>query len=214
MLAISWSPQRSNLSVSLASATLRLMKNHAPTYLKHQFLIAMPHMEDPNFARTLTYIVEHTANGAMGLTLNRPLDLSLADILEQLRTDKPIAELCKHVPVYGGGPVMMDRGFVLHPDGMNFDATVALEDGLALSTSADALFSIADGCGPTRSLICLGYAGWEAGQLEAEMADNAWLTCPYSAHILFQTSSEQRLGAAAKHLGVNLNLLSTQAGHC
>jgi len=191
------------------------MKNHAPTYLKHQFLIAMPHMEDPNFARTLTYIVEHTANGAMGLTLNRPLpDLNLADILEQLRADMPIAELCQHVPVYGGGPVMTDRGFVLHPDGMNFDATVALEDGLALSTSADVLFSIAQGRGPTRSLICLGYAGWEAGQLEAEMAENAWLTCPYSAHILFQTPSELRLDAAAKHLGVNLNLLSTQAGHC
>ena len=108
---------------------------------------------------------------------------------------------------------MTDRGFVLHPASMNFDATVELEDGLALSTSLDVLDSIADGNGPQRSLICLGYAGWEAGQLEAELADNAWLTCPYSADILFQTSSELRLDAAANHLGVNLNLLSTQAGH-
>ena len=189
------------------------MKNHAPTYLKHQLLIAMPHMADPNFAHTLTYIVEHTANGAMGLTINRPLDLSLGDILEQLRPDRKMSELCKHVPIYAGGPVMTDRGFVLHPASMNFDATVELEDGLALSTSLDVLDSIADGNGPQRSLICLGYAGWEAGQLEAELADNAWLTCPYSAHILFDTPSELRLDAAAKHLGVNLNLLSTQAGH-
>ena len=189
------------------------MKNHAPTYLKHQFLIAMPHMADPNFAHTLTYIVEHTANGAMGLTINRPLDLNLKDILEQLRPERGVPELCEHVPIYAGGPVMTDRGFVLHPASMNFDATVELEDGLALSTSLDVLASIADGNGPRRSLICLGYAGWEAGQLEAELADNAWLTCPYSAHILFNTSSELRLDAAAKHLGVNLNLLSTQAGH-
>ena len=189
------------------------MKNHAPTYLKHQFLIAMPHMADPNFAHTLTYIVEHTANGAMGLVINRPMDLSLADILEQLRPDTASAPLCQHVPIYGGGPVMVDRGFVLHPVGMSFDATVELQDGLALSTSADVLFSIADGRGPRRSLICLGYAGWDAGQLEAELADNAWLTCPYSAHILFETSSELRLDAAAKHLGVNLNLLTSQAGH-
>lgn len=189
------------------------MKNRAPTYLKHQFLIAMPHMADPNFAHSLTYIVEHTANGAMGLTINRPLDLNLKDILEQLRLERAVPELCEHVPIYAGGPVMTDRGFVLHPASMSFDATVELQDGLALSTSLDALGSIADGNGPRRSLICLGYAGWEAGQLEAELADNAWLTCPYSAHILFNTSSELRLDAAAKHLGVNLNLLSTQAGH-
>ena len=190
------------------------MKKHAPTYLKHQFLIAMPHMADPNFAHSLTYIVEHTANGAMGLMINRPLELNLADVLEQLRPEKLSSPLCQHVPVFGGGPVMIDRGFVLHPASMNFDATVELDDGLALSTSADVLFSIADGRGPNRSLICLGYAGWDAGQLEAELADNAWLSCPYSAHILFDTPSELRLDAAAKHLGVNLNLLSTQAGHC
>ena len=189
------------------------MKKHTPTYLKHQLLMAMPHMADPNFAHTLTYIVEHTANGAMGLVINRPMDLNLADILEQLRPDVLSSPLCQHIPVYGGGPVMVDRGFVLHPAGQAFDATVELEDGLALSTSADVLSSIADGHGPQRSLICLGYAGWDAGQLEAELADNAWLTCPYAAHILFETPCELRLDAAAKHLGVDLNLLTRQAGH-
>ena len=189
------------------------MKKHAPTYLKHQFLIAMPHMADPNFAQTLTYIVEHTVNGAMGLMINRPLELNLADVLEQLRPEQLSSPLCQHVPIFGGGPVMIDRGFVLHPASMNFDATVELDDGLALSTSADVLFSIADGRGPNRSLICLGYAGWDAGQLEAELADNAWLTCPADSSILFDLPFDQRLNAAAARLGVNLSLLTSQVGH-
>ncbi|WP_093418183.1 MULTISPECIES: YqgE/AlgH family protein [unclassified Pseudomonas] len=189
------------------------MKNVSPSYLKHHFLIAMPHMADPNFAHTLTYIVEHTANGAMGLVVNRPQDLSLADILEQLRPDIDPPALCQHVPVFVGGPVQNDRGFVLHPSGQSFQATVELEGELSLSTSQDVLFAIADGVGPAKSLIALGYAGWDAGQLEAELADNAWLTCPYDADILFNTRSDLRLEAAARHLGVNLSLLTSQAGH-
>ncbi|MBO1538231.1 YqgE/AlgH family protein [Pseudomonas sp. OA65] len=188
------------------------MKNVSPTYLKHHFLIAMPHMADPNFAHTLTYIVEHTANGAMGLVINRPQELNLADILEQLRPEVEPPLLCQHVPIFIGGPVQTDRGFVLHPSGPKFQATVDL-DGLSLSTSQDVLFAIADGVGPAKSLIALGYAGWEPGQLEAELADNAWLTCPFDADILFNTSSELRLEAAASRLGVNLSLLTSQAGH-
>ncbi|AFY22298.1 YqgE/AlgH family protein [Pseudomonas sp. QLc11A] len=189
------------------------MKNVSPSYLKHQFLIAMPHMADPNFAHTLTYIVEHTANGAMGLVVNRPQELNLADILEQLRPEIEPPALCQHVPIFIGGPVQTDRGFVLHPKGQSFQATVDLEDELSLSTSQDVLFAIADGVGPAKSLIALGYAGWEAGQLEAELAQNAWLNCPFDADILFNTSSELRLEAAARHLGVNLSLLTSQAGH-
>ncbi len=202
-----------SLSVRPLNATLSLMKNVSPSYLKHHFLIAMPHMADPNFAHTLTYIVEHTANGAMGLVVNRPQELNLADILEQLRPDIDPPALCQHVPIFIGGPVQTDRGFVLHPAGKTFQATVELEGDLALSTSQDVLFAIADGVGPVKSVITLGYAGWEAGQLEAELADNAWLTCPYDADILFNTSSELRLEAAARHLGINLSLLTSQAGH-
>nr|BFE93328.1 YqgE/AlgH family protein [Pseudomonas brassicacearum subsp. brassicacearum] len=187
-------------------------KNVSPTYLKHHFLIAMPHMADPNFAHTLTYIVEHTANGAMGLVINRPQELNLADILEQLRPEVEPPLLCQHVPIFIGGPVQTDRGFVLHPSGPKYQATVDL-DGVSLSTSQDVLFAIADGVGPEKSLIALGYAGWEPGQLEAELADNAWLTCPFDADILFNTSSELRLEAAASRLGVNLSLLTSQAGH-
>ena len=203
---------RPHLSVRPSNATLADMKNVSPTYLKHQFLIAMPHMADPNFAHTLTYIVEHTANGAMGLVVNRPQDLNLADILEQLRPEIDPPASCQAVPIYFGGPVQTDRGFVLHPSGPTFQATVDL-DGVSLSTSQDVLFAIADGAGPQQSLITLGYAGWEAGQLEEELANNAWLTCPFDAGILFNTASELRLNAAAKQLGINLNLLTSQAGH-
>ncbi|AZF44917.1 protein YqgE [Pseudomonas sp. R1-43-08] len=200
------------MSVRPSNATLVDMKNVSPTYLKHHFLIAMPHMADPNFAQTLTYIVEHTANGAMGLVVNRPQELNLADILEQLRPEIDPPASCQDVPIYIGGPVQTDRGFVLHPTGPTFQATVDLE-GVSLSTSQDVLFAIADGVGPEQSVITLGYAGWEAGQLEAELASNAWLTCPFDADILFNTASELRLEAAAAKLRVNLSLLTSQAGH-
>jgi len=166
------------------------MKTLTPSYLKHQFLIAMPHMADPNFAQTLTYIVEHNAHGAMGLP--------------------PASTL--QVPIYQGGPVQTDRGFVLHSSECSFQATVALE-GLSLTTSQDILLAIAAGVGPKQSLITLGYAGWEAGQLEAELADNAWLNCPFDPEIIFGLTSDLRLEAAAASLGINLNLLTSQAGH-
>lgn len=188
------------------------MKNVSPSYLKHQFLIAMPHMADPNFAQTLTYIVEHNANGAMGLVINRPQNLSLSDILEQLRPEMEPPARCQHIPIHNGGPVQTDRGFVLHPSGQVFQATVGL-GGISLSTSQDVLFSIADGYGPDRNLITLGYAGWDAGQLDAELAANAWLTCPFDPDILFEMDADKRLDAAAARLGVNLSLLTSQAGH-
>ena len=184
----------------------------APSYLKHHFLIAMPHMADPNFAQTVTYLVEHNEQGAMGLVINRPNGLNLADVLEQLRPDEPPPALCQSLPIFAGGPVQTDRGFVLHPSGHSFQATLELGE-LALSTSQDALFALADGSGPSKHLITLGYAGWEAGQLEAELADNAWLTCPADSAILFDTPFDQRLSAAAARLGINLSLLTAQAGH-
>lgn len=184
----------------------------AASYLKHHFLIAMPHMADPNFAQTVTYLVEHNEQGAMGLVINRPNGLNLADVMEQLRPDETPPALCQSLPIFAGGPVQTDRGFVLHPSGHSFQATLELGE-LALSTSQDALFAIADGQGPSQHLITLGYAGWEAGQLEQELSENAWLTCPADSEILFTTPADQRLGAAAARLGVNLSLLTAQAGH-
>lgn len=190
----------------------RPMKNTAPHYLKHQFLIAMPHMADPNFAQALIYLVEHNDQGAMGLVVNRPSGLDLAEVIEQLRPDTPPASARHAVPIYTGGPVQTDRGFVLHPSGPHFQATLELGE-LSLSTSQDSLFAIADGEGPSRCLIALGYAGWEAGQLEAELIQNTWLTCPADLDILFDAPADQRLEAAAARLGINLSLLTSQVGH-
>lgn len=184
----------------------------ATSYLKHHFLIAMPHMADPHFAQTVTYLVEHNEQGAMGLVINRPSGLNLADVMEQLRPDDTPPALCQSLAILSGGPVQTDRGFVLHPSGHSYQATLELGE-LALSTSQDALFAIADGQGPDQHLITLGYAGWEAGQLEQELTDNAWLTCPADSEILFTTPFDQRLVAAAARLGINLSLLSAQAGH-
>ncbi len=188
------------------------MNDAQPSYLKHHFLIAMPHMADPRFAQTVIYLVDHNEQGAMGLVINQPNGLSLADVMEQLRPDCAIDEHCKSLSVLSGGPVQTDRGFVLHPSGQNYQATLELGE-LGLTTSQDVLFAIADGQGPSKHLIVLGYAGWGAGQLEDELADNAWLSCPVKTAILFDLPAEQRLSAAAAHLGVNLSLISTQVGH-
>lgn len=188
------------------------MKPTDAHYLKNHFLIAMPHLSDPNFAQSLVYLVEHDAHGAMGIVVNQPSELFLSDVLEQLRPD-PLPSLYSHsLQVLKGGPVQTDRGFVLHPRGPRFQSTVEL-DGLSLSTSVDILYSIAEQHPPQQQIIALGYAGWDAGQLENELAQNSWLTCPADPEILFQLPAEFRLGAAAASLGVDLNLLSSQVGH-
>lgn len=188
------------------------MNATSPSYLKHHFLMAMPHMADPNFAQTLIYLIEHNREGAMGLVVNRPSGLNLADILEQLRPDEPVGLANHQVVVFSGGPVQTDRGFVLHPADAQFQATLSLGE-LGVTTSQDVLFAIADGVGPKHYFIALGYAGWQPGQLEAELVDNVWLSCPAQPHILFDLPPEQRLTAAAASLGVDLDLLTTQVGH-
>jgi len=188
------------------------MKISTTAHLKHHFLIAMPHMADPRFAQALIYLVEHNQEGAMGLVVNRPSGLTLADIIEQLRPDAPAMPPYQHVPIYAGGPVQTDRGFVLHPADQHFQATLGLGP-LGMTTSQDVLFAIADGQGPERYFIALGYAGWEAGQLEAELAENAWLSCPAQPKILFDLPHDQRLDAAAASLGIQLSQLSSQVGH-
>ncbi|MBV2134101.1 YqgE/AlgH family protein [Pseudomonas sp. MAP12] len=188
------------------------MNSSSPSYLKHHFLIAMPHMADPNFAQSVIYLVEHNQHGAMGLVVNRPSELNLADVLEQLSPDTAADARCHQLPIYAGGPVHTDRGFVLHPHGWSYQSTLELGE-LALSTSQDVLLAIADHSGPERFLIALGYAGWEAGQLEDELLDNAWLTCPADPAVLFDVDVAQRLQRAAAPLGIDLSLLSSQAGH-
>lgn len=180
--------------------------------LVNQFLMAMPGLADPNFSRTLTYLCEHSSDGAMGIVINRPADLVLGDILDQLsfNTDD---EIIYRQPVYHGGPLQPERGFVLHDDNSLWDSTLSVTDGISITTSKDILEAIAQGRGPKHSLMALGYAGWTAGQLEAELVDNTWLTCPADNEILFSAPAEERLMMAARRLGVDFNLLSAQAGH-
>jgi len=186
----------------------------APSYLQHHFLIAMPQLADPHFARTVIYLIDHNESGAMGLVINRDTGLTLAHVLDQLRAGIQAAPDSQALPILAGGPVQTERGFVLHPCGWHYQATHELGDGaLALSTSLDSLVAIAEGHGPQRCLIALGYAGWGAGQLEAELLDNAWLTCPADPAILFDIAPQERLGHAAASLGIDLALLAREAGH-
>lgn len=181
--------------------------------LRDQFLISMPHMTDQLFSHTLIYICEHDEQGAMGLVINQPMDLHFKDILGQLDIQ---VEGLKHpqMSIYAGGPVQVERGFVLHtPAPTRWLSTHTLNERLMLSTSLDILKAIALGEGPRECLIALGYSGWGAGQLEREMSLNAWLSCPADLDILFAVDASKRLSAAAASLGVNLDLLSTQIGH-
>ena len=188
------------------------MSQITPSYLKHHFLIAMPHMADPRFVNSLIYLCDHDEHGAMGLVINQPGDLDLADILEQLQPDMDLPSAVAKMPIYNGGPVQTERGFVLHRGPEQWEASMDLGP-LQLTTSRDILLDMAHGNGPSDVLIMLGYTGWDAGQLDQELVDNVWLSCPADNRILFELPSDQRLNAAARTLGIDLNLLTSQAGH-
>lgn len=184
----------------------------SPDYLSNQFLIAMPNLGDPNFYRSVTYICQHDAEGALGIVINRPLDLTLADIFAQLSLTHDAGILARQ-PVMEGGPVQRERGFVIHPREGKWESSLEVSDRLAVTTSRDILAALADGSGPTNALVALGYAGWGAGQLDMEMAANAWLTVPCEEEILFETAFEQRWAAAAQRIGINISELNLPAGH-
>ncbi len=183
-----------------------------PEYLTNHFLIAMPTLADPNFYRTVTYICEHNGNGALGIVINRPLTTRLGEIFDHLEIQTR-APMIAQQTVYLGGPVQPEHGFVVHRPLGDWEATLRITDEIGVSSSRDILASIAEGTGPGSYLIALGYAGWGAGQLEQEMAQNAWLSGPADARILFDLPVAQRWSAAAQILGVDLNLLSTDTGH-
>lgn len=180
--------------------------------LRNHFLLAMPSLTDAIFANSVTYLCEHNEHGAMGIVINQPLDLSVEEVLEHLNLSA--AGRLKQMPVMAGGPVQMDRGFVLHrPGPRSWESTLAVTDDIWLTTSRDILVSLADDEGPEDCLVALGYAGWSAGQLEAEISDNSWLTLPADSNIIFDTPCHLRMNAAAARLGVDMNLLSGEAGH-
>ena len=180
--------------------------------LHNHFLIAMPAMADPNFVRTVTLVCEHSEQGAMGLVINRPIDLQLRDVFSEVGIDADRAH-DREAPVFFGGPVQTNRGFVVHEPAGHWEATLRLGETLGVTTSRDVLQAIAEQRGPDRYLVTLGYAGWSPGQLEREISENAWLHCPADRAILFEIPAEQRWQAAAALVGVDLSTLSGEAGH-
>ncbi|MGE0383959.1 MAG: YqgE/AlgH family protein [Gammaproteobacteria bacterium] len=180
--------------------------------LTNHFLIAMPSLMDPNFHHTVTYICAHGEEGAMGIVINRPMELNLAEVLSQMDL-RPATDAIAQRPVFEGGPVQQDRGFILHRPTGGWASSIDVTKELAVSTSRDILEAIARGDGPDDMLVALGYAGWGAGQLEREMAENAWLSGPADPNVIFTTPPEGRWRASARLLGVDLNSLSYQVGH-
>lgn len=180
--------------------------------LTNHFLIAMPAMADPNFARSLTYIAEHNEQGALGIIVNRPLDMTLASLFE--RIDLPLhSEDVARLPVYFGGPVQTDRGFVLHRPVGDWHSTLEVDEHIGLTSSRDILQTLGERGEPQEVLVSLGYAGWSPGQLEQELAANAWLTVPADLSIIFDLPPEERFAAALQALGVDFANLSEVAGH-
>lgn len=180
--------------------------------LTDNFLIAMPTLEDPYFSNALVYICEHNEKGALGIIVNRPIDMNLAGLLEKIDI-KLEAENIADLPVYFGGPVQLDRGFVLHRPIGQWQSTLAINSDVGLTSSRDVLNSVGSAGLPAEILVTLGYAGWDAGQLEEELAQNSWLTVPAKASILFDLSPEERLPAAMQKLGISFTQLSDVAGH-
>jgi putative transcriptional regulator len=180
--------------------------------LTHHFLIAMPSMADPYFAKSLTYVCEHNDQGALGLVVNRPIDMTLQALFERLSLTLEEKSL-SDAPIYFGGPVQTDRGFVLHEPAGNWQSTLRVGELIGLTTSKDILEAVGRGEGPQKMLVTLGYAGWSAGQLEHELGQNAWLTVEAKDAILFDLPAEERLPAAMELLGLDYARLADSAGH-
>jgi len=182
------------------------------TYLNNHFLIAMPNLEDPHFSKTVTYICAHNQEGAMGIVINRQMNIALGDVLGQMNI-KSNDSRANSLPLFDGGPVQPERGFVIHQPLGQWESMMTLDDNLGMTTSRDIIGAIANGEGPQDAFIALGYAGWGAGQLEKEIISNTWLSVPVDNQIIFHTPPEQRWQAAAACIGVDLTLLSCQPGH-
>jgi putative transcriptional regulator len=184
--------------------------------LTNQFLIAMPGMADEQFAGAVVYLCEHTPDGALGLVINKPIDITLKSLFEKVDLSLDEAALGEQ-PVYFGGPVQTERGFVLHEhfpvEGQAFNSTLSVPGGLSMTTSKDVLEAIAKGDGPRRVLVALGYSGWAAGQLEDEIGRNGWLNVDAQPAVIFDTPVADRYRSALALLGIDPRMLSQDAGH-
>ncbi|MGY1458964.1 MULTISPECIES: YqgE/AlgH family protein [unclassified Luteimonas] len=182
------------------------------TPLANQLLVALPSLADPHFARTVSLLCQHDANGAMGVVVNRRSDYTLGEIFSQMGIACENGALCA-TPVLAGGPVHPERGFVIHDGDHGWDSSLTVADGLRVTTSRDVLEAMARGDGPERAVVALGCAGWSAGQLDAELVENSWLTVPSDDEILFALPLDARWQAAAGRIGVDLAHMPGYAGH-
>jgi putative transcriptional regulator len=185
--------------------------------LTNQFLIAMPGMADPTFAGSVVFLCEHTEKGALGLVINKPVDIKLKNLFEKVELELHRDDIAD-TPVYFGGPVQTERGFVLHErvgaDASPYNSTLSIAGGqLEMTTSKDVLEAVAEGAGPKKLLVTLGYSGWGAGQLEDEISRNGWLTVDADPRVIFDTPTEQRYEKAVSLLGIDPHMLSQEAGH-
>jgi len=180
--------------------------------LTDNFLIAMPSLADPNFHGTVTYVCAHNEDGAMGIVINRSLEIELGEVLAHLGIEVQNGDM-RRAPVLQGGPVQTERGFVIHEPCGTWDSVLQISDAIAIATSHDILHSMAAGKGPNRAVVALGYAGWGAGQLEREVLDNAWLTTQADSSIIFDVALDERWEQAARMLGVDPSRLMGEAGH-
>lgn len=187
-------------------------------YLDDQFLIAMPGMRDDRFARSVIYVCAHSDEGAMGLIINQAQDLRFPDLLVQLgilneREAIKLPQPTRDFIVRHGGPVDRSRGFVLHSDDYMVESSMPVSDEVCLTATVDILRAISTGHGPRRALMALGYAGWGAGQLENEIAENGWLTCPATPDMLFDSDIERKYDRILASIGIDITHLSQSAGH-
>jgi putative transcriptional regulator len=186
-------------------------------YLTNYFLIAMPAMMDPFFHHAVIYVCEHNADGAMGIIINHPTDITLADVLEHMEIPLGDPRHTFSAPVLAGGPVRQERGFVIHRPAGEWQASLTLQEDIAVTTSRDILIALLHGSGPSDYLVALGYASWNAGMLEKEIANNDWLTLPVKPELLFKEPYADRWKTAGKLLGIDFdyqqNYLSDEAGH-
>ncbi|KAA9130958.1 YqgE/AlgH family protein [Marinihelvus fidelis] len=181
-------------------------------YLDQQMLIAMPGLEDPHFTRTVTLVCQHNSEGAIGITVNRESGFNLGEVFEQMKLDCEDDQVRGRI-VLEGGPVHRDRGFVLHTPVDGYESSMLINDDIMVTTSRDVLAAIAEGEGPERYVLALGYAGWADGQLETEMRENAWLSVPVDSAIVFDAPLPERWGKAVGNLGVDISHLHDVGGH-
>jgi putative transcriptional regulator len=203
-------PQEDTPTLGMVSASPSSQLN-----LANHFLIAMPSMNDPIFGGTVVYICEHNEKGVLGVVINKPTDMTM-DVLFD-RIDLKVAEglraSVEDEPIMFGGPVQDDRGFVLHSPSGRYSSSLSVTDDVAFTTSIDVLEAVANGSGPRRMLVSIGYAGWSPGQLEEEISRNGWLTVGADARVLFDLPIEERYNAAIKLLGIDPLMLASEAGH-